>query len=317
MSFEAILWAMRSAPVADAGEWAVLVVMAESADSDGCNAYQSRKTIGDMPKLDQKTVGLKQAAMEARGVIVRGDQSVVAHIPADRRPVNWDLQIPYEWFPDVAKMNARRVACGRDPLRPSDRPNLSDAPAKKPRKDRGVARPERRKKAGGTSIPVANGGTQSPGGNQSPVTGGLEVTDGGTQSPTTLSITQPINPVLSDELALVPPIVGQIVEAATTQSGSAQSILSDYIDWCQSLQAPVPTRVRGHLAREIKQLLVDGFDVRTVKLALTAWHERGAHPSALASIAQHVNRPQQSTTDRRVTAGLELVQHFARQEGLA
>lgn len=192
MSLEPILWAMKHAPVADAGEWSVLVAMAESADEDGCNAYRSRQTIGDTVKMDPKTVGRRQAAMEKRGLIARGDQSVASYIRADVRPVVWDLLIPFDWFPDIEKTNARRVRQGRKPLVPCDRPPMTDAPAKKKRRDVGVPRPERRKNAG-TASPTVNAGTTSPTGTTSPPTQGLQVPNEGSRSPTTLPSTHPNN----------------------------------------------------------------------------------------------------------------------------
>lgn len=124
------------------------------------------------------------------------------------------------------------------------------------------------------------------------------------------------------DLAVVP---DGAVDAGTeleTRPDNAQTVLTEYVDWCGTLGQVVPSRVKGHLAREIKQLLTDGFDVRTVKLALARWHEKGAHPSALASFTQEAQRaettgPPGGRTADRVNAALELSRRLAEQEAAA
>lgn len=119
----------------------------------------------------------------------------------------------------------------------------------------------------------------------------------------------------SGELALAPAAGAEVAQPET-----AQTVLAEYLDWCLARQQPVPTRVKGHLAKEIKQLLDDGFDVRTVKLGLAHWHEKGAHPSALASFAQQAARPASSAaggatrTDERVQAGMDVARRMAERE---
>ena len=100
MSFEPILWAMKDAPTADVEEWAVLCVMAESGDEDGCNAYQSTATIARRARLSERTVQRRIDAMEERGLVVRGDQEypLLLTIPEAKRRTNYDLMIPYSWW---------------------------------------------------------------------------------------------------------------------------------------------------------------------------------------------------------------------------
>lgn len=120
----------------------------------------------------------------------------------------------------------------------------------------------------------------------------------------------------SDELALIP-AAGGVLEA---KPETAQTVVGDYLDWCDSREIAVSSRVKGHLAREIKQLLTDGFDVRTVKLGLAHWHDKGAHPAALASFVQQAANtaaPGGAGTTRtqdRVQSALDLSARIAEQE---
>jgi len=156
MSFDPVLWAMKDAPVADVEEWAVLAAMSESADDDGCNVFKAQGTLAKRVRLDAKTVARRLAEMQARGLIARGDQQAAAYIPADRRPVVYDLMIPYAWFPNIDRIQEYRRDKGRPPLRPEDRPQLMRAPERKPRVDRGQPR-KSRDLDGGTTSPVVSG----------------------------------------------------------------------------------------------------------------------------------------------------------------
>lgn len=214
---DAFLWAEEDAPVADVEEWATLMSLSKRADPDGCNAYQSYPTIAERAKIDAKTVYRRCKEMERRGILKRGDQRAVAHIPADQRPVVWDIQIPYSWFPNIARVNRWRGEHGKPPLAPEDRPDLGPAPEKKRRADAGKPRPKKAAPGGGTSSPVAGGlVVQSPESGESGVSTGLQVPpdsessrDWTTSPTTTLGVTHsssvtgdtspPPNPHTGDE----------------------------------------------------------------------------------------------------------------------
>lgn len=137
MSMDPILWAMKDAPVANVEEWAVLSAMAETADEDGCNAYNSTKTLADRMKLSRRTVQRRIDDMVERGLLALGDQNYwkLLRIPAHLRPTNYDLQIPLSWYGSADRVNAYRRDQGRSPLTHTMRPNLPPAPEKKRRAD--------------------------------------------------------------------------------------------------------------------------------------------------------------------------------------
>lgn len=178
MSLLPILWAMKSAPVADAEERAILIAMAESAWSDGTDAFQSKKTIATIAVIDPKTVQRRLKTLTERGVIALGNQAAAAYIPEYHRPTVYDLLIPYSWFPDIEQVNAERKGRSKPPLTPENRPDLSPAPPRKHRADKGKRRPKK-------VAALAEGGDCKGGGDyKSPGHTSLQTgQDGGTTSP--------------------------------------------------------------------------------------------------------------------------------------
>lgn len=180
MSFEALLWATNDAPIADVNEFAVLAMLAEEADSDGCNAFPSRTTMANRTHIDPKTVLRTLQRLESRGLISKGDQGAAAYLRADRRPVVYDLLIPYSWFPSIERINKERRDRGRPPLNPQDRPSIAAPPEKTRRSDLGKERPRKDTNPRGDSeVPrtEVHGVTVSPErGDSESDTGGLRVT---------------------------------------------------------------------------------------------------------------------------------------------
>lgn len=145
MALDPILWAMKDAPVRDAGERMILMVLAEHADEDGCNAFPSISTLARYALCSTRNVQLKLRALADRGLIVEGDQRYPAllKLPHYKRPTNYDLAIPYSWFSNPDRINQFREGRGRDPITPEDRPDLADAPTRKERSDKGTPRKNR------------------------------------------------------------------------------------------------------------------------------------------------------------------------------
>jgi hypothetical protein len=136
-----LVWAFKVAPVKDSIEKLVLQVLADSGDEDGCNCYPSQDTIAERAMISGRSVRDRLGELEQRGLIQRGDQRAAAHIPADKRPVVWDVMIPYTAFGDgINSVNAYRKGKGRPPLTVENRPALPPAPAPKKRADAGKKR---------------------------------------------------------------------------------------------------------------------------------------------------------------------------------
>lgn len=93
MSLKAMLWVMEEAPVENQGELAVLYALADRADDHGCGAFPSQEWIATRARCSVRTVRRKLQALEESRVIRRGDQDLVSHYRADRRPTVWDINI--------------------------------------------------------------------------------------------------------------------------------------------------------------------------------------------------------------------------------
>ena len=139
-----MIWVLSGdAPVADVNEYAVLGAMADKADPDGCGTWLSKETISARVHVSEETVKRCWRNMAKRGLIARGDQALVRHYRADRRPTVYDLLIPYDWFSNIDRINAERERLGRPPLTRADRPRIDPPPAKKQRADKGKPRPKK------------------------------------------------------------------------------------------------------------------------------------------------------------------------------
>ncbi|MFD3558053.1 helix-turn-helix domain-containing protein, partial [Streptomyces goshikiensis] len=193
MALEPILWALHDSPVASTTDRMLLAGLAEKADSDGCNAFPSRRTLARIALCDVKTVQRRLAVLVEQGVIALGDQDAARYIPKQARPKVYDLQIPATWYgPErLARVNQDRAHRGLPPLTNETRAPLPPAPPRAPRSDKGKPRP-----GGGDSQspppkhpdPGGRGDSQSPGrGDSVSLQGGLTVPQ---PSPLTLPVTE-------------------------------------------------------------------------------------------------------------------------------
>jgi hypothetical protein len=91
MSVEAITWALNAAPVDAPHLITLLIGLANHADAAGRGAAPSQRRLAHYTRKKDRSVREDLAALEALGIIRRGDPRRVAYLPADRRPVVWDL----------------------------------------------------------------------------------------------------------------------------------------------------------------------------------------------------------------------------------
>lgn len=95
MSLRALTWTIYDiAPtLTDASAYRILLVLADEADNDGRGVYLSAATIAERTGLSPRTVATKLKDLETMGITRRGDQSIVAYLPANRRPIVRDLNM--------------------------------------------------------------------------------------------------------------------------------------------------------------------------------------------------------------------------------
>lgn len=95
VSASATAWALYQVTPEEADPLArlVLLVLADHAHKDGSSAFPSVATIAGSVGLSDRTVQRKLAALLDAGLIRLGDQGLVSHLRADRRPTVYDLAL--------------------------------------------------------------------------------------------------------------------------------------------------------------------------------------------------------------------------------
>lgn len=90
-----MLWALYDAPTDDIPPTAfrVLLVLADHASDDGTAAFPSRASIAMRLRCSERTVQRHFAALREAGLIIDGDQRLVSHLRANRRPTVYDLPL--------------------------------------------------------------------------------------------------------------------------------------------------------------------------------------------------------------------------------
>ncbi|SIN14307.1 helix-turn-helix domain-containing protein [Micromonospora cremea] len=91
MSVEAVSWALNDAPDVPPSCLAVLIGLANHAHANGRAAYPSQERLAHYARKSTRSIRSDLATLERLGIIRRGDQRHVSHLPTDRRPVVWDL----------------------------------------------------------------------------------------------------------------------------------------------------------------------------------------------------------------------------------
>lgn len=114
MSVGAVAWALQWAPVENAQEHVLLIALADRADEYGRAAWPYQEDLAARGRCSIRTVRRHLTAMEKRGLIVRGDQRLVAHFRPDQRPIVWDLDMSQR-VPDAPVDHAAAGASNRRP----------------------------------------------------------------------------------------------------------------------------------------------------------------------------------------------------------
>jgi biotin operon repressor len=130
MTLSAMLWALRKAPVESAQEQVILIAMADFARDDGSSVFLSQSKIAATANCSVRTVRRHLQALEARGVIYRGDQQIVAHYRIDHRPIVWNLNVDLEREDNLSPRSS--VVERQDKPGTNGRTPVSDKPRTKP-----------------------------------------------------------------------------------------------------------------------------------------------------------------------------------------
>lgn len=151
MSVEAVAWALRWAPVKSAQEHVLLIALADRADEYGRSAWPYQEDLAKRGRCEVRTVRRHLNAMKKRGLIMLGDQRLVAHLRADKRPIVYDLNLSMRLDPEPPP---EPVALAADTTydRPDNLSGRSTAPADR----RTTDRPRRAAKASDRTNGAAN-----------------------------------------------------------------------------------------------------------------------------------------------------------------
>lgn len=236
-----MVWALKSAPVPadDPLAHLVLIGLADHAHDDGREARPTVGKLAEYARCSSRTVHNKLRVLEAVGLIRRGDQALVAHLPANRRPVVYDL------------------AVGVQHVHPN----------------------------GGAPVAGVNGGTSW--GERGGRLGVNRSADRTVPEPSCEPSVPSARTAREDPAALVVVEGGRRAGTVT-----AQTIVGDWID---ALDRRPPGRVVGHVSREVKGLLGEGYAPDVVAAGLSRWQDRGLHPAALPSVVHEVSTPRRGT----------------------
>jgi hypothetical protein len=123
-------WVLEDAPDLPPHCFGVLMALASKAREDGTAAYPGQEWLAERARKSDRSVRNDLAALEKAGLIRRGDQAVVSHLPADERPVVWDLAV--ERVRDRKHTSARKHTSGPK----SDAQNAKVSDQQEPRKAR-------------------------------------------------------------------------------------------------------------------------------------------------------------------------------------
>lgn len=91
MSTQAMVWALEDAPDVPAQALGVLMGLANHADEFGRGAWPDQQTLAGYARKSDRSCRSDLTMLEELGLIRRGDQSLVAHLAPNKRPVVWDV----------------------------------------------------------------------------------------------------------------------------------------------------------------------------------------------------------------------------------
>lgn len=86
-------WVLNDAPGLPANAFGTLMGLANHADHQGRGAFIAQATLGRYARKTDRQVRRDLADLEKLGLIRRGNQALVNHLPPMKRPIVWDLAL--------------------------------------------------------------------------------------------------------------------------------------------------------------------------------------------------------------------------------
>lgn len=91
MSLRAMLWVLEESGIHEHGDFRLMIALADRAHDDGTAAWPSVGWLAKRVCRTNRSVLRGLDRLKEQGLIRPGDQALVSHLPANRRPVVYDL----------------------------------------------------------------------------------------------------------------------------------------------------------------------------------------------------------------------------------
>lgn len=301
MSVQAITWALEDAPDVPARLVSTLIALANHAGRTGKGAFPGNDTLADCTRKSPRQVKRDLEELVELRLIIEGDQQLVAHMRADRRPRVWDLA-----------MHRRRVRGDTHDTPPSSGEGTPTTPRKSERGDTDDTPQEPRGDTQGHHgvTLVSNTNTQ-----------GSEPTD------------EP-NPPPPSRLTDPPPTRtrtrtrtrGHVPAAELADTAHGVGSWKLVTAWRATHTIQYRYSTYRDIAKEVDRILADNGVPDLIITALHDWDTRGKQPSFLRHCyddAVHATKPthlrpvtdnRPATTDARVGNALDLAARYEAEE---
>lgn len=300
MSIQAITWALEDAPDVPARLVSTLIALASYANGSGRGAFPGNDTLAEHTRKSIRQVKRDLEELVELKLISDGDQRLVAHKRADRRPRVWDLAMDRKRSrgdTDVTpqEQNGVSTASPRD----HDRGDTDDTP-QEPRGDT-------QGRHGVTLVSNTNIYGSEPKDEPNP--------------PPTPRVDDP--PPARAHTRARPSHVPVADLVGTAHSVGAWKLVTP---WRRNHTSQYRYSTYREIAKEVDGILADGGIPDLIIVALHDWDSRGKNPSFLRHCyddAVHATKPvhlrpvsdnRPSTTDTRVAGALELAARYEAQE---
>ncbi len=297
MSIEAMSWVLRDAPGLAPHLVVTLMGLANHADHDGRGAYPSQRVLARYARKDERRIRRDLAELMSAGLVAPGDQRMVSHLRADRRPTVYDLAVDKHLDVPVDKPDSDQITGGSTVPPGSTRPVVQTPPI--------------------APFDTPRGGPQDR--------------HGGVHRPSNTSLEPSLNTKTLKAYELAP-LVGR--DKPTTEvihtPASADLVLADHpttqtlvAEWIDHCRSRPPKAVVAQVSKQLAGMLAEGIAADDVRRGVAAWMSKGLHPSTLPSVVNEVmnaptrGQPKPSTTNQRVAAGMDLVEKYRRMEAIA
>lgn len=292
MSVQAITWALEDAPDVPARLVSTLIALANHAGRTGRGSFPGNDTLSEYTRKSVRQVKRDLEELVELRLISEGDQQLVAHMRADRRPRVWDLAMHHKRSRGVTHDTPSAPSGGTpETPREAERGDTDDTP-QAPRGD----------------IQGAHGvSPMTPEPKEEPKNQALP--------PTGVKRAAPAH--------MRPARVSPAELNATASRPGAWSLVGP---WKTSHQTKYSSKTYRDIVKQVDLILADNGEPALVNVALHDWDARGKTPEFLRHCyddAVHATRPahlrpvvdnRPATTDVRASNALLLAEFYEAQE---